>query len=443
MNCRAHPSSLAAWRCGACDKFLCEECAALNHAGTGALVVCATCGALAEVLSAPRAEVDSFEDRWRDSFHWIFHPWAIFIFIVITCGTEFLSRAGPNSWVLGHAFLFAWFLIATHRASWGHAPFDAPTYAEVAGAWLEPLARLAKSAGFLALGAAVLTERGERSLPWTSLPLWLLAGVSIWLLPPALVFANIEGDGTRSPWPWKLAEQEKALGVPMTAVRGMAAVWVILNAVKALQPVLEKQDTSMGSKILLEGSIQLAAVVTLGALACVLGFFLRTHAKRLGHGDPQTWLVPILPNAIARGIWNPQMQAETEPFEHAPIELEDPADSLIKALAAGDDENAIQLFHSGGISPEKLAADTFVQLAQAMATRSAYPSAAKLLEGLIAREPNGPATPRASIILARIYAERLNQPEQAKQIYAQVVERFVGTAAAKFAAEQLKVTIEN
>jgi hypothetical protein len=437
MNCRAHPSSLAAWRCGPCDKLLCEECAALNHAGSGALVVCATCGTLAEVLSAPRAEVASFEDGWRDSLHWIFHPGSIFIFLVMTCGTEFLSRAGPNSWLLGHAFLFAWFLIATHRASWAHPPFDAPTYAEVAGAWLESLARLAKSVGLLALGAAVLTELGERSLPWSSLPLWLLAGVSIWLLPPALVFANIEGVGTRSLWPWKLAEQEKALGVRMTAVRGLTAVWVILNAVKAMQPVLEKQDTNMGSKIVLEGSIQLASVVAFGALACVLGFFLRTHARRLGHGDPLSWSVPILPDAIARGFWNPKVQVETKPVEHAPIELEDPADSLIKALAAGDDENAIQLFHSGGISPEKLPAETFIQLAQAMATRNAYPSAANLLQGLIAREPNGPATPRASIILARIYAERLTQPEQAKQIYAQVIERFPGTAAAKFASGQL------
>jgi hypothetical protein len=438
MNCRAHPSSLAAWRCGQCDKVLCEECAALNHAGSGALVVCATCGALAEVLEAPRAQVNPFEDGWRDSLHWIFHPWAIFIFVVMTCATEFLSRSSsPNLWLLGHAFVLGWFLIATHRASWGHAPFDAPTYDEVASAWLEPLARLGLSVGFLGLGAAVLIECGAIGLRWSSFTLWLLAAVGIWLIPPALVFANIEGDGTRWTPPWKLAGRAEALGIKLTVLRGMVAVWVVLNALKALQPTLEKEDTSMGSKILLEGSIQLASVVTLGALACVLGFFLRTHARRLGHGDPQTWLVPILPDAIARGLWNPKIQAETKPVEHAPIELEDPADSLIKSLAAGDDENAIQLFHSGGISPQKLPAETFVQLAQAMATRNAYPSAATLLQGLISREPKGPATPRASIILARIYAERLNQPAQAKQIYAQVVERFPGTAAAKFAAEQL------
>lgn|GEM_PF-6675133 len=437
MNCRAHPSSLAAWRCGQCDKVLCEECAALNHAGSGALVVCATCGALAEVLEAPRAEVNSFECGWRDSFHWIFHPWAIFTFIVMTCATEVLNRAGPNSWVLGHAFLLAWFLIATHRASWEHAPFNAPTYAEVGSAWFEPLARLGASVGFLALGAGALTECGGIALPWRSLTLWLLVGVSIWLIPPALVFANVEGDGTNWTPPWKLGEKEKALEVPLTVLRGIVAVWVVLNALKAMLPALDLHDTQMGSKIALEGSVHFASVVTLGALACVLGFFLRTHARRVGHGDPLSWSVPILPDAIARGIWNPKIQAETKPAEHAPIELEDPADSLIKSLAAGDDENAIQLFHSGGISPEKLPAETFVQLAQAMATRNAYPSAANLLQGLISREPNGPATPRASIILARIYAERLNQPAQAKQIYAQVVERFPGTAAANFASGQL------
>ena len=195
----------------------------------------------------------------------------------------------------------------------------------------------------------------------------------------------------------------------------------------------------MGSKIVAGFVVHLLAVAMLAALACIVGQLLRTHGEQLGHGDPRHWSISIAPNAVPRGTWVPRVDPVLEVQAAAPveIELEDPRQSLLDALARGDGEGAVARFHSAEVSPVSLDGEALIQLAQALAARTEYGTAANLLRALLMRAPNGTAAARASIILARLCAERLDAPAEAEEIYRGVLLRFPGTAAARFAQERL------
>jgi TolA-binding protein len=54
--------------------------------------------------------------------------------------------------------------------------------------------------------------------------------------------------------------------------------------------------------------------------------------------------------------------------------------------------------------------------------------------------PDGPSASRALVLLARVYAERLQEPERAESIYRYVVHRYPGTEASRFAQAHLSPT---
>ncbi len=437
-RCTTHPDSAAAWRCGPCARSLCELCAASAAAGGGALAVCATCGALAEPLLATRASVEPFESGIAAALAALRTPKAVALVCIVACAAEYLAALGPFFWLLGHALEWGWFFIAVHRASWGFPPFGAPTYDELGSSWLGPLLRLLASAGPLALGAAALVHFGFAAASPTSPFLWLLAVAGVWLLPPALAFACVEGSGTAWVMPWELPGRERALDGDLKVIRIIVSIWIALLAIKAIQLPLEDKDPLMAEKILAAGVDHLASTAALAALACVVGLLLRTHGEQLGHGDPASWSIPVAPQATPRGTWAPRAAAEIALApEPVAIELEDPRQALLDALARGDERAALARYRSGDLQPELLDGEVHVKVAQLLAARGEDEPAASVLRALLARAPGGAAAPRALVILARLCAERLGAAEEAAALYRRVVETFPGTAAARFAAERL------
>jgi hypothetical protein len=436
--CTTHPDSAAAWRCGPCDRSLCELCAASASAGGGALAICASCGALAEPLLATRASVAPFERGIAASLAALRSPRAVALVCIVACAAEYLGSLSPPFWLLGHALEWGWFFIAVHRASWGFPPFGAPTYDELASSWLGPLLRLLVSIGPLALGAVALVHFGLAAASPASPFLWLLALAGVWLLPPALAFACVEGSGTAWVAPWQLPERARELGGDLKFVRILVSIWIALLVIKSIQIPMEDKDPIMAEKIVAAGFDHLLSTATLAALACVLGHLLRTHAEQLGHGDPASWSIPVAPQAVPRGAFAPRAAAEialiTEPVE---IELEDPRQALLDALARGDEQAALARYRSGEIQPEMLDGEVHVKVAQLLAARGEDEPAALVLRSLLARAPVGSAAPRALVILARLCAERLGAAEEAVALYRRVVEKFPGTAAARFAEEKL------
>lgn len=440
LPCTVHPERRAAWRCSACERELCEACAAGAAAGRGELLVCAHCGALAEPLLVRRSQVQPFAASWPPALAPLAYPAVQGLIVVVFCASEYLAQLGPRGWLLGHALELGWFLMVARRAGRGYPPFGAPTWAEVGSIWLGPIARLLVSVGALALGAALLVDLGLAAASPGSAAIWLLAAASVWLVPPALAFAAVEGAGAAWVPPWRLARLEAGAPGGLRIVRGFVAAWTALLVLKAFQAPIEHADSQMTEKLLAAAAVHLPAVALLAALACVLGAWLRAHAEELGHGEERDWRVPLAPEARPEGRWlPPRDRAAALPREPAPdaIELVEPKQALLEALARGDADEALAQLRSGELRPDALEGEVHVQLAQLLAARGDSEAAANGLRALLHRDPRTPAAPRALVILARLCAERLGAQAEAEALYRQVVERFPGTAAARFAQEKL------
>jgi tetratricopeptide (TPR) repeat protein len=74
---------------------------------------------------------------------------------------------------------------------------------------------------------------------------------------------------------------------------------------------------------------------------------------------------------------------------------------------------------------------------QAAAAQGQYELAVKALESAADVAPDGPEASRALVLLARVYAERLQKPERAASIYRYVVHRYPDTDASRFAQAHL------
>lgn len=77
---------------------------------------------------------------------------------------------------------------------------------------------------------------------------------------------------------------------------------------------------------------------------------------------------------------------------------------------------------------------------QAATAEGQYALAVKALESAADVAPDGPAASRALVLLARVYAERLQEPERAASIYRYVVHRYPNTDASRFAQAHLSPT---
>jgi hypothetical protein len=122
---------------------------------------------------------------------------------------------------------------------------------------------------------------------------------------------------------------------------------------------------------------------------------------------------------------------------HAPIALEDPRAVVAEAVARKDLDAALAVLRRKDTTLDALEAPVVVAMAQLLAGRGGFAEAAQVLRGVSAR-PAGPDTPRALVILARLYVERLGAAPEGMALYRRVVAEFPGTPAAEFAATQLK-----
>ena len=91
--------------------------------------------------------------------------------------------------------------------------------------------------------------------------------------------------------------------------------------------------------------------------------------------------------------------------------------------------------------PENLAslpAASHVAVGQKAAAVGDYPLAVRALKQVAQLTPEDPLAPRACVILARLYGERLGDEASALKLYRHVAGRYPGTDAARFAQSRLK-----
>jgi hypothetical protein len=223
-------------------------------------------------------------------------------------------------------------------------------------------------------------------------------------------------------------------------------------------------------------------------MAHLLGVLLHTQGDAVGYGDAREFDEPLLKGAVPRGQPPAKVLAADNPRSHAPIELDAPAapaaprsyapieiegldapapDSALvgasldaldmpsppaapgeaapagtvtqqieQALAANEEDRALTLYAAQAQPPE-LTPQQHLVIGQAAVARNQHPLAEKALRAA-AKNPAAPETPRAMVLLARVYAEKLGDVETAKKIFSFVVQKFPGTSAAQFASSKLK-----
>jgi len=305
VDCDSHQRSRAAWRCEACARNLCEDCAAAVPAGRGEIVACAFCGGLISPILVSRAVAWPFRTQIRCAISRALSPKALALAAIVTCASQCLTWAGPEGWVFGNLLALAWALLCMRLAAAGRPPFGRPTYAELGAALTGPLLRLAVSAGILGLAALWLAGGGRRSAPL--LPGLLVAALAVAVLPPALVDAAVERPDHRWLFPWSLPEMEKRIGSDIRPIRLAAVPFAAFALLEGILPPPDfRLDADLAAHLATSAACRLGWVLALALMATLAGALVFARAEELSHGEPERHRVPAVPGATPRGSRAPR-----------------------------------------------------------------------------------------------------------------------------------------
>lgn len=399
------------------------------------VVVCATCGTVADRHSAARAEIFPFAAVRGAALAELWSAKGVFQIVLFALAANTLVTWGKSLWPIGWGLAAAWVLLLARRKSIGLDAFALPEWEDVRLVFAGAL-RVCVVAVPIGAAAAAWTDFGLRAGPPTQPWGWAIAAAAVVLLPPAVVRATVEGAGAGVAWPWRLFS-----GPPVGALRVALALSAAAELVAAALPPVNRalEDTRMLEHLAIAFVPRLASFAALAAFGVLAGTLVHTHAGALGHRDPKDDLVPRVTDAPT-GTWSPKVPdaaevAAAQARRFAPIAL-DEAPGLT-AIAQGDKSAAIALYKAGDLLASALDPEAAVTLAQWLVGEGDGAAAAQLLEMVVARPDDAPAAARAMVVLARICDEKLGDRAKAGRVYADVVRRFPGTPAAKFAAERL------
>jgi hypothetical protein len=435
--CDVHAAAVAGWRCTVCARNLCAACTASNVQG---IAVCCACGHGVEAVLVPRAVVFPFAKTWPSELAALLTLRGVLQVLVAALALQFFLAFGPRWWTLGRVLELGWILFLARRVGVGFDPFGLPRYGDLGSVWVGPLPRFLAGAGPVLLAAARGAGFGREAVPAGTGWVWLVVLLAIAVVPPSLVAACVEGEGTAPAWPWRLPALLRGLGRDLTPLMVATAAAALFEVVDGAMEPFSGEDTKLDLHIVQAFLPRWASLEALAGLAILAGALVRTRATELGHGDPAADLVARLQEPPA-GRWtppapDPEVVAAEQARRYAPIELADPRDVIREAVARKDVDAALVPLKGGHVAPDAVDADVLIELAQLMGGRGQFAEAAQVLRGVAVR-PRGPQTARALVILARLCVERLGDVDEGRALYRRVVADFPGTPAAEFARAQL------
>lgn len=196
-------------------------------------------------------------------------------------------------------------------------------------------------------------------------------------------------------------------------------------------------------------------------MAYILGSLLYVRGDVLGYGRSEDYYEDLDPTAEPKGqkpakllpgeegprpvihaVENPPA-TDSDGYGHAytpsaALDLEpEPLDALQSAVAEQRLDDAIKAY--GKLTSDELrrvSAELHVAVGQKAASSGDYPLAVNALKAAAANARD-PAAPKACIILARIYRERLGDDASAQKLFRHVLSRYPETPAAEFAKKAL------
>ncbi len=238
-------------------------------------------------------------------------------------------------------------------------------------------------------------------------------------------------------------------------VMGASVVADILLGV--LRSALVKTEVPLVSSFLPE----LLSLVVPFFMAHALGLLLYVHGDKVGYGLEDDYYEPVLPGARPQGklasktpqhlggqaapVREPVAQrapaAPVSGEEEVRLSVPDAGDALrvvADAVAARDAAGAVRSYRELVSSVlSHLAPEQHLFVGRAAASTGDFALAAKAFEKAADVAPDSPVAPQALVLLARLCAERMQDPARAYSVYRYIVHRYPDTDASRYAAQRL------
>jgi hypothetical protein len=298
--------------------------------------------------------------------------------------------------------------------------------------------------------------------------LWLVIAVSLVYVPMALAVGATGGGVFRMLNPALVMIYIGRIGVDywiaLMVIGAFGAVYVVLQ-------LLSSMVSQLPIPFLGPWLAQLLLTYPPFAMANVMGLLLYVRGDRVDYGLPEEYRMDVLQGVEPQGapvVVAEAIQPAPEPRNYAPIELEpeteavaeirpiaaahrpaqsprspaskapSPTEQIASAAANGDWAKALEFFAKmpNPASPS-LSPDCYFGLAQAAVKKADYRQAVRALKALMTSSPDDPVAPRACVLLARIYSERLSDPLTGEKLFRHVVQRYPSSKAAQFAQGRL------
>lgn len=482
-RCKQHPEAPAGWLCEDCGAALCPQCTELRRAQTVEYFACGLCGGTAKVLRVHRSATP-YTRHLRGLWRYRFSPSGLQTLAGLSAFTALCSWLTQLTWlfmkfvplVIGFGTFWAYFFHVLRTTARGVSQLEAPDYSDVFNdivipalrgfvatslLWLpgllyvlflrEALPAVADSAGAVTNNPAFFVNGVRPDAPHFSLGadpfLLLIVLAGCFYLPMALMLAA-SGHGLLGMLnPVRVIGHALDLGRDyLRAVGAMVLLLVLHGVLHVVAMGVRAIDIFLLSRWLAETLTLIAPIM----MARALGLLLYVRGDAVGYGLESDYYEPALPGAEP-------LAKRPAPFRHAqlvpdselppaeqplPGALPDLA-TLAQAIEARDIAQALALYPALHAVPDAKKAVTPAQhlfVGQAAASQGQYELAVQALETAADIAPDEPTAPRALVMLARVYGERLQEPERAEGIYRYIVHRYPDTDASRFAAQRLPAT---
>jgi hypothetical protein len=471
-RCQRHSEAAAGWSCDACQASLCPDCVAVRRAMSTEYLACGLCNGRALPILVHRARVP-LSQRLRGLWRYPFSQSGLVVLVGTSVLLAVCRWAAQETFllvkfipaVIGLGIFWGLFFSIIRATARGERELDPPDYSEAYGdcvvpalrgfigsslLWLpgllyllygrqwdvrKPIDTLLNTPAFYVTGG--LPEIDVNHVLWDP-GLWLIFLVGATYVPMVLLLAAAGSSAVKMLNPVAVVLSARRLGrdygLTLGVLAGLGVAQVLMHFVAA--------GIRSVSVPLLPGLLsELITTVVPVLMARTLGLLLYVRGDSLDYGVASDYLEPALGAVQPRSELAPLREGLPVTAAEAPVEAPMPAllEALTQALEAQDVTRALALY------PE-LREPRFVKqvtpaqhlvVGQAAVAQGQYTLAVKALESAADVAPDSPEASRALVLLARVYGERLREPERAQSIYRYVVHRYPDTDASRFALKHL------
>jgi hypothetical protein len=476
-RCQRHPEAAAGWSCDACQASLCPDCVAVRRAMSTEYLACGLCNERAQPILVHRSRLP-LAARLRGFWRYPFSPTGLMVLggasaLMMVCRwlaveTFLLVKFIPT--VIGLGIFWGLFFSVIRTTARGEREMDTPDFSDSYADCVVPALRGFVGTSLLWLPGLLYLLYGKQwdvrkpldtlletpafyvtgGLPQLDFSqvvgdpvLWLIILAGGTYVPMVLLLSAAGSSAVKVLNPLAVIGAARRLGRDYTLTVGvLAGLGVALVLMHGVAAAVRWMQVPVLSLLLSEFLTTLVPVL----MAHVLGLLLYVRGDSLGYGLAADYLEPVLGKAQPRSELLPLRQVLPAVGSGAPEEaagtMAETISALTQALEAQDVKRALSLY------PElreprfakQVAPAHHLLVGQAAVAQGQYELAVKALESAADVAPDSPEASRALVLLARVYGERLREPERAASIYRYVVHRYPDTDASRFALARLPPT---